>query len=148
MTAIKGLLISIMMLPFLELAAFLAVATQIGFGWTFLLLLATSIAGLVVVRHSFSQFTSPLRVALAEGNIRSIHYSGPRSLILLGGFLLLIPGFITDLAGFLLLLTMFWRSLTTGKKVRADGVLELEPEQWHRVPDPQLPPDRDTSRFG
>src|SRR5690348_1744963 len=128
MTTIKWLLLTIPALPFLELAAFYAVASQIGFLWSVILLFTTSIAGLIVLRHAFGQITSPIRVALAGGNLSSVQYNGPHGFVVLAGFLLLIPGFITDIAGlFLLLASPF--SFTTAKR-KTDGVVDLEPEQW------------------
>ncbi|MGH6679203.1 MAG: FxsA family protein [Bradyrhizobium sp.] len=54
--------------------------------------------------------------------------------------LLLIPGFITDAIGVLLLLAPLGAALRRGPPPQhADGVLDLEPEQWHRVSEQSLP---------
>jgi hypothetical protein len=55
--------------------------------------------------------------------------------------------------GFLLLIAPLRRLIGTllGPKrspTRADGVIDLEPEQWHQVPDPALPDQRDHERHG
>ena len=69
---------------------------------------------------------------------------GTGGLILLAGILLALPGFITDIAGLLLLLAPLWRAVNRklGRAAppgRTDGVVDLEPEPWHRVDDPALP---------
>ena len=84
-----------------------------------------------------------MRVALDAGSFTSLQADGIGTATLLAGFLLLIPGFITDAAGLLLLLAPLRRGLAAalrrGPPPAADGVVDLEPEQWHRVPDPRLP---------
>ena len=77
--------------------------------------------------------------------------TAPAASLLLAGILLLIPGFITDALGLLLLLAPLRRALARCFGVgpaprRADGVVDLTPEQWHQVPDPALPDRRDNER--
>ena len=72
-------------------------------------------------------------------------------LILLAGILLLIPGFITDVVGLLLLIAPLRRALGAAfgrgtPPTRGDGVVDLAPEQWRRVPDPALPDRREDER--
>jgi UPF0716 protein FxsA len=140
MNVAKWVLLAVLTLPFAELAAFVAVAATIGFAWALLLVLATSLAGGLVLRHAGGNHIARMRVALGGGNISALQADGTGSLVLLAGFLLLIPGFITDAIGALLLLAPLGAALRRGPPARsADGVLDLEPEQWHRVPDPSLP---------
>ena len=83
-----------------------------------------------------------MRVALGASNFTSLQADGAGSLTLLAGILLLIPGFITDAAALLLLVAPLRRALAAALRrgpPRADGVVDLEPEQWHQVPDPALP---------
>ena len=66
---------------------------------------------------------------------------------MLGGFLLVLPGFITDAIGLLLLLP-FTRSLlgaalrrAVGRAERASGqpeVVDLPPGEWRRMPDERI----------
>jgi UPF0716 protein FxsA len=79
-----------------------------------------------------------------QGSFAALQADGTGGLILLAGILLVIPGFITDIVGLLLLLVPLWRAINhklgrAAPPVRADGVVDLEPEQWHRVDDPALP---------
>ena len=142
MNVAKVLLLVVLALPVLELLAFGAVAAAIGFGWALILLLAGSFAGAVVLRHAGGNHVARMRVAMAEGSISSLAADATGSLVILAGILLLIPGFITDVAGLGLLLAALFRPRRTPPR-RADGVVDLEPEQWHRVPEPALRDERD-----
>ena len=82
---------------------------------------------------------------LRQGRFTALQADGTGGLILLGGFLLVIPGFITDFLGLLVLLGWPGAHVSVGAwhaappPGRADGVVDLEPEQWRRVDDPALP---------
>jgi UPF0716 protein FxsA len=155
MNVAKWLLLALLMLPLAELAAFIAVAVAFGFLTAFGLLLAGTLAGVLVLRHAGSNHIARVRVAmnqgLERGSFTALAADGPAGLMLVSGILLVIPGFITDFLGLLLLAGSLWRSLgvALGRSVppgRSDGVVDLEPEQWRRVDDPALPnrgPDRD-----
>lgn len=151
MNVAKWLLLGLLALPFAELAAFLAVAATIGFAWALLLVLAGSLAGGMVLRHAGGSHIARARVAMAQGSFTSLTADGTGLLVLLAGFLLLIPGFITDFIGLILLVAPVRRALAAafgagGPRRPADGVVDLEPEQWHRVPDAALPDRREPDR--
>lgn len=141
---------ALLMLPLAELVVFIAVAVAIGFGPAFGLVLLGSLAGMALLRHAGGGHIARLRVAVAGGNFSALHADTTGGLILLAGVLLLIPGFITDFIGLILLVGPLRRALFAlaglrpGAAARApDGVVDLEPEQWRRVPDPELPDRRD-----
>ena len=148
MNVAKWLLLAVLALPFLELAVFIAVAASIGFAWSFLLVLATSLAGALVLRHAGGNHIARIRVAmnqgLGEGSFTALQADGSGGLILLAGILLLIPGFITDVVGLLLLIATLLRRGPPPE--RGDGVVDLPPDEWRRVPDPALPGRRDDER--
>jgi UPF0716 protein FxsA len=144
----KWLLLALLALPLMELAVFIAVAASIGFSWTLSLVLAGSLAGALILRHAGGSHIARIRVALADGGMTAVQADSSGFLILLAGILLLIPGFITDILGLLLLIGPLRRALGAAlgrgpPRPRADGVVDLEPEQWRRVPDPALPDRRD-----
>lgn len=152
MNGAKWLLLALLALPIMELAAFIAVAGSIGFLWALLLVAATSLAGAMVLRHAGGNHIARVRVAmgqgLGEGGFSALQADSAGGLTLLAGILLLIPGFITDILGLLLLLAPLRRVLGAllGRKpapTPADGVVDLEPEQWHQVPDAALSDRRD-----
>jgi len=143
MNVAKVLLLILLSLPVLELLAFGAVAAAIGFGWALLLLLGASFAGGLLLRHAGGNHVARMRVAMAEGSISSLAADTTGSLVILAGILLLVPGFITDVAGLGLLLFALLRPRRSPPRRPADGVVDLDPEQWRRVPEPALPDERD-----
>jgi len=147
MNVAKWLLLMLLALPFLELAAFLAVAATIGFGWALLLVLAGSFAGDWILRHATGSHIARVRVALGEGRLTALQADQDGGLILFAGILLLIPGFITDALAVIPLSVALWRAVAGGTRpVSSDGVVDLTPEQWHQVPDPTLPDHRNDDR--
>lgn len=151
MNVAKWLLLAVLALPVMELAAFIAVAAEIGLLGALALVAATSLAGALILRHAGGNHIARMRVALDQGSFTALEADGTGSLTLFAGFLLLIPGFITDALGLLLLVAPLRRGLRTalrggGPGTRADGVVDLAPEQWHRVPDPELPNRRENDR--
>jgi UPF0716 protein FxsA len=145
MNVAKWLLIAFLALPLLELVVFIAVASAIGFLPALVLVLATSFAGGLVLRHAGGSHIARVRVALNQGSFTTLQADGAGTMTLLAGILLLIPGFITDVLGLILLIAPLRRALAGwfgggGPPKGTDGVLDLEPEQWREVPDPVLPP--------
>lgn len=137
MNVAKVLLLAVLALPFLELATFVAVASMIGLGLALLLVVATSIAGAMLLRHAGGNHIARVRVAMAQGSFSTLTADSTGGIMLLAGILLLIPGFITDAVGLVLLLMPLFNG-RRGPPPPADGVVDLEPEQWHQVPDPVL----------
>ena len=144
MNVAKWLLSALLALPLMELVAFIAVSALIGFGWAFGLVLAGSVAGFLILRHAGVNHLERVRVALGDGNFTALRADSSVGPILLAGILLLIPGFITDFLALLLLVPPLRRVAATGFNASAarrdrDDVIDLAPEQWHKVPDPSLP---------
>lgn len=140
-------ILAVLLLPLLELAAFIAVAAQIGFLPALALIAAGSFAGVLILRQAGGNHIARVKVALGEGSFTALQADGRGGLILLAGILLAIPGFITDALGLLLLIPPLRQAIAAafGRAApaqRADGVVDLPPEQWRRVPDPELPDRR------
>jgi UPF0716 protein FxsA len=147
MNMAKWVLWAVLAMPLLELAAFIAVAAAIGFGWALSLIFAGSIAGLLILRHAGGAHIARIRVALGEGTFTALQADSKGGLTLLAGILLLIPGFISDVVALMLLIAPLRRVIggvvgSTVSKEQDHGVVDLAPEQWRRVPDPSLPKQR------
>lgn len=100
-TRIAALLLLIV--PILEIMALIAVGQAIG-GWpTFFLLVAMSILGAWLIRREGSRTWRSLQQALQSGRMPARELADGM-LVLIGGTLLLTPGFLTDIAGFFLVL--------------------------------------------
>lgn len=149
MNVAKWALLAIVILPFLELAAFIIVAATVGFGWALSLLLAGSLTGLLVLRHAGGNHIARMRVVMEQGSFTALRADGSGGVLLLAGILLLIPGFISDLLAFFLLVGPVWRAAGAAfgeRTAHDDGVVDLAPQQWHQVPDPSLPDRRRDDR--
>jgi UPF0716 protein FxsA len=95
----------LLVVPVLEIAAIVAVGQVIG-GWqTLLLLLLESLLGAWLVRREGSRAWTALTTALNTGRMPSRELADA-ALVLVGGTLLLTPGFITDVAGFFFILPL------------------------------------------
>lgn len=90
-------------LALLELFVLLAVGRRIGPGWTFLLVVALGVLGLWLLRHQGSRTWTALRTAVRSGEMPSRQIADA-ILVLVGGLLLLLPGFISDVVGLVLVL--------------------------------------------
>ena len=148
MSLVKWAIFGLLMLPFVEIAIFVAVALQLGVLAALALTILTSLAGLAVIRHAGHREVARVRSALGERTITRVELDGCGFLTVLGGLLLLLPGFLTDMLGLLLLLppTQHWIRATLRRALaraeRASGrpdVVDLPPDQWRRVPEERLP---------
>jgi len=150
MTFLKWIVVSVLLLPLAELAAFIAVAVAIGFTAALGLIVIGSVCGLMLLRHGGGGHVARIRTAVNGRSFSALQADGPGGLVLLAGILLIIPGFITDLIALIVLAFPALRSIAVTLRLRQppvrrspDGVLDLEPEQWRRVPDPRLPDERE-----
>ena len=100
-TRVAALLL--LVVPILEVMALIGVGKVIG-GWpTFLLLVAMSAFGAWLIGHEGSRAWRALTDALRSGRMPARELADGM-LVLVGGTLLLAPGFLTDLVGFFLIL--------------------------------------------
>lgn len=98
--ALFGLLLVV---PVLELWAILEVSGRLGLGATLGLLVLISVAGAWLLKQQGLQTWRRLRVTLSRGQMPTDEVTDG-ALILLGGALLMTPGFLTDGFGIVLLL--------------------------------------------
>lgn len=99
------LLAAFILVPVVEIWVIIQIGHVIGPWWTVLLLIADAVFGSWLVRHEGRRAWRALRTALEEGRIPSSELADG-ILLLVGGTLMLAPGFITDLFGVLLILPM------------------------------------------
>jgi UPF0716 protein FxsA len=99
------LMLVFLLMPLAELAVIIAIGRVIG-GWeTIALLLLESALGAWLVRRQGAGAWRALNLALQTGRMPARELSDA-ALVLVGGVLLLTPGFLTDLLGFFLLLPL------------------------------------------
>ena len=99
------LLVLLVTVPTLEIWLLFQVAGQIG-GWPTLgLLVAAALLGAWLLRREGRRAWTALTEAFSSGRIPSGELADA-ALVLVGGVLLMLPGFATDVIGFLFLLPM------------------------------------------
>ena len=102
--------------PLVEIYVIIQVGQAIGAWWTILLLILDSIFGSWLIRHEGSRAWEALRQALDSGRMPARELADG-ALILIGGTLMLAPGFVTDAFGVLMILPvtrpLFRRALTS-----------------------------------
>lgn len=97
------ILLAVLFVPILEIFALIAVGRSIGFWWTFALLLALSMLGVWLIGREGSATWKALRAAVETGRMPAKEVSDA-VLVMAGGVLLLLPGFLTDIVGLVLIL--------------------------------------------
>ncbi|MBO8163700.1 MAG: membrane protein FxsA [Brevibacillus sp.] len=112
--------------PVIELWGLIAVGRVIGAAWTVLLVLATGVAGAWLAKQQGLQVLRLTQLQLSRGQMPTDALLDG-FMILIGGLLLLTPGFFTDTVGFLLLVPYtrmmvrhvlkqwLWHLIRTGK---------------------------------
>src|SRR6185295_15940618 len=110
MSLVKWAIFGLLMLPFVEIAVFVAVALKLGVLAALALTILNSLAGMAIIRHAGQADVARVRDAFGDRTISRMELDGRGFLTVLGGFLLLLPGFLTDILGLLLLLppTQYW----------------------------------------
>ena len=97
------LVFAFVVMPLLEIYVLIQVGQVIGVWWTILLLIADSILGGWLIRHEGARAWRALTTALNSGQMPAKELADG-ALILIGGTLMLSPGFVTDALGILLIL--------------------------------------------
>jgi UPF0716 protein FxsA len=146
-------------LPLLEIAGFVVVGRQVGALATVGLVLASSIAGALLLRHQGFSVMTRIRAEMDAGRDPSRQLAHG-AMIVLAAILLIIPGFITDIIGLLLFLPpvrdLAWRALkgrvvlatnfsTGGFRGRQrDKVIDLDDGDYSRSDDYARGPDHNS----
>ncbi len=92
-------------MPLLEILVIIQVGQVIGAPWTIALLVVDSLLGAWIVRREGARAWKALTEALASGRMPATELADG-GLILVGGALMLTPGFVTDILGALAVLPM------------------------------------------
>jgi UPF0716 protein FxsA len=139
----KSIIAAILLLPLAEIVAFILVATLVGIGAAFLLMLATTLAGFLVMRRAGR---GGIARAMSDTDVAGIQADPASFLTVLAGLLLFLPGFLTDLIGVALLIGPVRRwcgrtlRLWVRRRTPADrSTIELAPGEWQQLPERELP---------
>ena len=97
------LVVAFVVVPLVEIYVIIQIGQVIGAWWTILLLVADSILGSWLVRREGGRAWRALQVALQERRMPAKELADG-ILILVGGILMLTPGFVLDIFGLLCIL--------------------------------------------
>jgi UPF0716 protein FxsA len=144
-------------LPFLEIAGFIVVGSEIGVLATLGLIILSIFLGVFLLRFQGFGLIQKIREETAAGRTpkRELVHG---VMLVFAAFLLIIPGFITDIIGLLLFIPAVrdigWRFVSdrvvvvqsgsrgtprSGASHSKDRVIELDPEDYSSKPDPDSP---------
>ncbi|HEY1736981.1 MAG TPA: FxsA family protein [Methylovirgula sp.] len=118
-----------------EYVAFSLVAQAIGLDGAVLVTIATSVAGIFLLRRLGASARRSLTVALRSGEVNVL---APEKLSAgmsagVGALLLVLPGFLSDCVGLALLAyARAWRLFETPRPVPGE-IVELAPQDWRRL---------------
>ncbi|GAA1772980.1 hypothetical protein GCM10009795_018890 [Nocardioides hankookensis] len=99
------LFVVFVLVPLAEIYVIVQVGQAIGAGWTIALLFLSGFVGAWLIRHEGARAWRAMREAIAEGRMPATEIADG-ALILVGGTLMVAPGFITDALGILLVLPL------------------------------------------
>ena len=99
------LIAAFIVVPIVEIYVIIQVGRVIGAWWTILLLIADSIVGSWLIRREGRRAWLALTTVIRSGRVPATELADG-ALILVGGTLMLSPGFLTDVVGILLVLPL------------------------------------------
>jgi UPF0716 protein FxsA len=110
MKGFQSIFLLVLLIPFIEIYLLLKVGGMIGAFPTIFLVVFTAVLGTWLLRQQGFATFQRLRTNLEQGTIPAYEMiEGP--IILVGGILLLTPGFITDILGFACLIPILRRRI-------------------------------------
>lgn len=99
------LVAAFVLVPIVEIYVIIQIGQVIGAWWTILLLVGDSIFGSWLIKHEGQRAWHALQEAISSGRMPQRELADG-ALILVGGTLMLAPGFVTDVVGVLLILPL------------------------------------------
>jgi len=97
-------------LPLAEIATFIQVGQWLGLGPTLALVLLAGLAGILLIRHQSLATLGAVRASLARNQVPAAELADA-ACVLIAGFLLILPGFISDIVAILLLVRPLRRAI-------------------------------------
>ncbi|HVL99467.1 MAG TPA: FxsA family protein [Egibacteraceae bacterium] len=117
--------------PIIELAIIIQVGQRIGVGWTLAALIGVSLVGAALVKAEGLRAWRRVREALAEARMPAEEVVDG-ALVLLGGALMLTPGFMTDALGLFLVVPVTRGVINRGIRGRVRSLFGLSPPRRRR----------------
>lgn len=134
-----ALILAFLIVPLVEIYVLIQVGQVIGAWWTIALLIVDSLIGGWLIKREGGRAWEALNTALQSGRMPAKELADG-ALILMGGTLMLTPGFVTDSVGILLILPvtrpLARRALTRYMAARLTGGIVFDPRMTHNRPGP------------
>jgi len=134
------LILCFTLIPAIELAVLIKVGTFIGVGNTLFLIFLTGVLGATLARLQGFAVYLRIQASLQQG-LMPTEEMLDGLMILVGGIVLLTPGFITDILGFLLLapwtrqLIKTWLRKKFEQMTRSAQIITIHPSEHRRYDD-------------
>lgn len=129
----------LLVIPIVEIAAFIAIGGQIGIAATLLMILVTAIIGSILLRIQGLSLIREIQSEVDSGRVPG-RALGNGAMILVAGILLLTPGFVTDSIGFLLFVpwirSSIWGFLASRINVVGSGMDPFSQQRQQESPHP------------
>lgn len=100
---LRWVLLALLLLPVVEIAVLVLVGQQIGFWWTFLLVVVLGLVGVALARRESGRTFGALRRAVDSGKMPADEVTDA-ILVMIGAFFLILPGFVSDVLGLFMVL--------------------------------------------
>lgn len=100
---LRWILLAIVLLPIVEIAVLIMVGQSIGLWWTLALIVAVAVLGTWLARRESGRTYRALQQAVNSGRMPADEVTDA-ILLMVGGFLLLLPGFVSDVLALILVL--------------------------------------------
>jgi UPF0716 protein FxsA len=139
------LVLAFVIVPLVELTVIIQAAQAIGVGWTIVLLVADSVLGAWLLKREGRRVWRQFREALAASRWPGDEVA-QGGLVIIGGTLLLTPGFVTDGVGFLMLLPPSRAILSRLIRARVTPLPVQGYQYWRSRRHPGEPSDRPAER--
>lgn len=101
--ALRWVLALLVLLPFIEIAVLILVGQAIGIWWTLGLVVGIALVGAWLAQRETSRTYRSLRRAVESGRMPADEITDA-ILVMVGGFLLILPGFVSDVFALFLVL--------------------------------------------
>ncbi|HVM13704.1 MAG TPA: FxsA family protein [Egibacteraceae bacterium] len=137
------LFVLFIIIPIVELAIIIQVGQVVGTGWTIVALIAVSLVGAALVKSEGLRAWRRVREALAEARMPAEEVVDG-ALVLLGGALMLTPGFLTDGVGLFLVVPVTRGLINRGIRGRVRSAFGLRPPRRRGVR--RRPPESPSAR--
>lgn len=123
-------MILFLLVPVAEIAVFVQVGSRIGAGMTVLLVIASAMVGVWLVRRQGLATATRVQAMVARGESPALGMLEGLAL-LAAGVLLVVPGFLTDIAAFVLLIPPLRRGIIGLylRRVRPEGSVAHHPPE-------------------